>query len=293
MKDIQYAAPVDLEQATSLLAQHGDQARILAGGTDILVQLSDGHRSADIIVDVKKIPELLELDYNAASGLRLGASVPCYRIYENEEVVAAYTALTDSARIIGGWQIQSRASVGGNLCNSSPAADSIPPLIALQAVAHIAGPAGRRSVPADEFCTAPGRNVLQSGELLVAITIAPPAANSGSAYLRFIPRNEMDIAVVGAASWLQLDAGGENIEQARVALGAVAPTPVFAQQASEFLAGKPATDETFVAAGELAKEVATPISDMRGTAEYRTHLVGVLTKRTLAIAARRARSEAN
>jgi carbon-monoxide dehydrogenase medium subunit len=269
------------------LAARGDRAKLLAGGTDILVQLRETNREADLLVDVKRIPELMELRYSPQTGLKLGASVPCYKIYENAEIKAAYPALCDSARIIGGWQIQSRASIGGNLCNSSPAADSIPSLIALSAKCHIAGPDGRRTVPVEEFCTAPGKNVLKRGELLTAIEFPPPAKHSGSHYQRFIPRNEMDIAVVGAGVWLRLD--GSKIAEGRIALGAVAPTPLFAVEASKFLEGKPATEETYKQAGDLARKIAKPISDMRGPAEYRVHLVGVLVARSLALAMERAR----
>lgn len=289
MIDFDYAAPTSIDDAVGLLNQHGDRAKLLAGGTDIIVQLRERLRDADLVVDVKKIAELMELEYSAEHGLRLGAGVPCYRIYDDETIAAAYPALVDSTRIIGGWQIQSRASVGGNLCNASPAADSIPSLIVHQATAHVAGPNGRRTLAVDQFCTAPGQNALDAGELLVALTLPPPSPRSSSAYQRFIPRNEMDIAVAGAASWVQLDEAGENITQARIALAAVAPTPLFAEEASNWLSGKPASEATFAEAGELAKKVASPISDMRGTAEYRTHLVGVLTKRTLARAVDRAR----
>jgi CO/xanthine dehydrogenase FAD-binding subunit len=289
VKSFDYAAPTSLTEATALLAKANGTARILAGGTDLLVQLREHLRDADLVVDVKRVPELMELSYTPQQGLRLGASVPCYRIYENADVSAAYPALADAARIVGGWQIQSRASVGGNLCNSSPAGDTIAPLIALQARCVIVGPDGTREVPAEAFCTAPGKNVLQKGELLATIVVPPRLAKSGSAYERFIPRNEMDIAVVGAASWVQLNAAGDTIEQARVGLAAVAPTPKFAVEASQWLAGKPAMEATFVQAGELAKKVATPISDMRGTVEFRSHLVGVLTRRTLAKAVERAR----
>ncbi len=289
LNNFDYAAPTSIAEATQLLANGGQRVRILAGGTDILVQLREGQREADLVLDVKRIPELMELKFAADSGLHLGASVPCYRIYENEQIRAAYPALTDAARIVGGWQIQSRASVGGNLCNSSPAADTIPPLIALNAVCHISRKDGRRSVPVEKFCTAPGRNVLERGEMLVALTLPPPAARSSSAYQRFIPRNEMDIAVAGAASWVQLDESGESIQRARIALAAIAPRPVVAADASAWLSGKPATEATFTEAGELAKKVASPINDMRGTAEYRRHLVAVLTKRTLSKAVGRAR----
>ncbi len=290
MKDFEYTAPTGLDEALGLLEKHGPRAKLLAGGTDIIVQLREGLREADVVVDVKKIPELTQMSYSADEGLTLGAAVPCYRIYEQAEVVAAYPGLCDAAHIIGGWQIQSRASVGGNLCNSSPAADSIPPLIAYQAVAQIAGPGGRREVRVAEFCTAPGKNVLQPGELLVALKLPAQPAKSAAAYQRFIPRNEMDIAVVGAASWVQLDDAGETIQSARIALAAIAPTPVVAQTASDFLSGKPANEKSFAQAGELAKEAASPIDDMRGTTEYRVHLAGVLTKRTLAIAVERAKA---
>jgi CO/xanthine dehydrogenase FAD-binding subunit len=292
VKDFEFQTATTVDEAVSLLAARGERAKVLTGGTDLIVQLREGMREADLVVDVKKIPELMQLAYTAQSGLLLGAAVPCYRIYGDAQVAAAYPALADSARIIGGWQIQSRASVGGNLCNSSPAADSIPSLIVYDVTCHLAGPQGRRTVRVAEFCTAPGKNVLGRGEILATLTFPPPAKNSGAAYLRFIPRNEMDIAVVGAASWVQLNAAGDTIEKARIALAAVAPTPLVLTAAADWLAGKPATSETFAAAGDMARQAARPISDKRGTAEYRQHLAGVLTKRTLAIAVDRARGKA-
>ena len=290
MQQFQYSAPESLDAAARLLTEYGGRAAVLAGGTDILVQLREGLRSAEMVVDIKRIPELTEIVWEADRGLRLGASAPCWRIYGDDRLETDYAALTDATRIIGGWQIQSRASVGGNLCNSSPAADSIPPLIAHNAVCHIVGPEGRRTVAAEEFCTGPGKNVLSAGELLVALTLPPTPTHSGSAYQRFIPRNEMDIAVAGAASWVQLDPGGTTIEQARIALAAVAPTPRLATDAGQWLAGKSVDEATFAEAGEIAKRVASPIDDMRGTAEYRRHLVGVLVQRTLARAVERARA---
>ncbi|WP_425617408.1 xanthine dehydrogenase family protein subunit M [Anatilimnocola sp. NA78] len=293
MKDFAYAAPESLSEANRLLQHAAGNVKILAGGTDIIVQLREGMREADLVVDVKKVPELQELTFSAQHGLRLGASVPCHKVYEHLKIAAAYAAIVDSAKIIGGWQIQSRASIGGNLCNSSPAADTIPSLIAHHAYCEITGPRGKRHVAVEQFCTGPGKNVLQKGELLVAIVFPPCLTHSGSAYERFIPRNEMDIAVVGAGSRVQLNAACDTIEFARIGLGAVAPTPKYAQEASEWLAGKPATEESFAQAGELAKKVATPISDMRGPAEYRTHLVGVLVKRTLLKATERAKAFVN
>ena len=173
MIDFEYAAPTQLDEAIRLLAAAGDGTRILAGGTDIIVQLREGLRSADLVVDIKKISELTQLKLSGDKGLHLGASVSCRRIYDDQNIAASYPGLADAVRIIGGWQIQSRASVGGNLCNSSPAADAIPPLISYSAQAHIAGPGGKRMVPVEEFCTAPGHNILQQGELLVALTLPP------------------------------------------------------------------------------------------------------------------------
>jgi len=289
LKDFEYAAVDTVDEAVSLLAARGDRAKILAGGTDIIVQLRESLREADLVVDVKKIPELTSLTFDQAEGLSLGAAVPAYRIYNDEAVAAAYPALADATRIIGGWQIQTRASVGGNLCNSSPAADSIPALIAHQAVCHLAGPGGTRTVPVSEFCTGPGRNVLARGEMLVRLVLPPPEPRSSSRYLRFIPRNEMDIAVVGVGAWVRLDKSRKTVETARIALAAVAPTPVVADDASAWIAGKNADADTFHEAGDRARAAASPISDMRGPAEYRKHLVGVLTERALASATQRAR----
>lgn len=292
MRDFEFQTATTVDEAVSLLAARGQRARVLTGGTDLIVQLREGQREADLVVDIKKIPELMELTYSAGAGLKLGAAVPCYRIYGDSQIEAAYPALADAARIIGGWQIQSRASIGGNLCNSSPAADSIPTLIAYDVTCHLAGPQGRRTVRAAEFCTGPGKNVLDRGEILTMLEFPAPKKHASAAYLRFIPRNEMDIAVVGAASWVQLNAAGDTIEKARVALAAVAPTPLSPTSVGEWLAGKPAMPQTFAKAGELASQAARPIGDKRGTVEYRKHLAGVLTKRTLAIAVDRARGVA-
>ena len=287
MKDFQYAAPSTVEDATRLLSEHGSRARILAGGTDIIVQLREGMCEADVVVDIKKIPELVQYQYASDSGLTLGAAVSCCNLYEDSQLADLYGALADSSRIIGGWQIQSRASVGGNLCNASPAADCIPALIALNATAHITGPDGERQVAVEDFCISPGTNILADGEFLISLQIPAQSANMASAYERFIPRNEMDIAVVGVGSWVSLDDAG-RITAARISLGAVAATPLFAAAASDHLIGKEPTEENFAQAGELAQQIATPITDMRGTAAYRTHLVAVLVKRTLTTAVQRA-----
>ena len=289
MEAFDFVAAKSIDEAVSILNEHGDRARIIAGGTDILVMMRAGRRLADVVVDVKDIPELNELTYTAEGGLTLGAAVPCYRIYEDAAVSAAYPGLIDSASLIGGIQIQGRASIGGNLCNAAPSGDSIPAVIALSGVCNIAGPNGTRQLPAEDFCTAPGQNALQQGEMLVSIDFPAPAPNSGANYLRFIPRNEMDIAVAGVGSSVVLDDSGQNFVSGRVALASVAPTPVFSRAAGDSLAGKPVNDETIRAASELAMADAKPINDMRGTIRQRIHLIGVLTRRTLNNAVERAR----
>lgn len=290
MRDFEYEAPTALADALELLAQHKDSAKPLAGGTDLIDHVRTGRLEPDVLIDVKKIAELNVLELNG-DGLRLGAAVPCCRVYECGETSQQYAALADSSKIIGGIQVQSRASLGGNICNSGPAADSTPSIIVLEGTCVIAGPDGTREVPAEYFCTGPSQNVLKPGELLVEFRFPARAANSGSHYRRFIPRNEMDIAVVGVGASVVLDDSGENFVSARIALGAVGPTPIFAEAAGEALAGQPVNDESIAKAAAAAQEVATPITDMRGTAEYRTHLVGVLTQRVVNAAVIRARGE--
>ena len=289
MEAFDFANPQSIAEAVNTLSEKGERARMIAGGTDILVQMRAGRRPADVVVDVKNIPELNEMTYSPDTGLTLGAAVPCYRIYQDAAIAAAYPGLIDSASLIGGIQIQGRASIGGNLCNAAPSGDSIPAVIALSGVCNIAGPNGTRQLPAEEFCTAPGQNALQPGELLVSVSFPAPQPNSGANYQRFIPRNEMDIAVAGVGSYVQLDAAGQNFVSARIALASVAPTPVFSRAAGDSLAGKPVSDEAIRAASELAQADAKPINDMRGTVRQRVHLIGVLTRRTLNNAVERAR----
>lgn len=291
MHPFRYVPAATIAEAVATLSQHGERARCLAGGTDVLVQLRAGRFEFDALVDVKGIPETNELTVDG-SGLTIGAAVPCCRVYEDQTIAASYPGIVDGASIIGGIQIQSRGTLGGNLCNAAPSADGICPLIVHSAVAEIVGPNGTRGLPVDEVCSGPGRTVLASDELLVRIQVPKPAAGFGAAYERFIPRNEMDIAIVGVASSVMLDASGERIESARIALAAVGPTPIFATQASAGLAGQPADAESFAAAGETAAGEASPINDMRGTVEQRRELVRVLTRRTLQRAVERARENA-
>jgi CO/xanthine dehydrogenase FAD-binding subunit len=289
LKAFDYVAPKSVAEAVALLGARGERARVLAGGTDIIVQLREGRRELDLLIDVKAIPEANELSFDARRGLRLGAAVPCHRIYEHEQIGYVYPGLIDAVSLVGGIQIQSRASVGGNLCNASPAADTIPPLIAYGAICVIAGPTGTREAPVEDFCTAPGKTVLGKGEFLLSLHLLPPKPHSGAHYLRFIPRNEMDIAVVGVGSAVTLDETRSRCIAARVALAAVAPTPLLVPEAGDALVDGALTDELIERAGKLAQAASRPISDMRGDADYRRHLVGVLTKRSLQGAIARAK----
>jgi len=289
MQEFEFVAPTSLEDAIRLMAEKGPRAKALAGGTDVLVQLRGGRFAIDRLVDVKKIPELNELSCSEADGLTLGAAVPCHRVYEDPAIQRLYPGLVDAASLIGGIQIQGRASVGGNLCNAAPSGDTIPSLIVQEATAVVAGPNGRRSIPVEEFCAGPGRNVLQEGELLVAIHMPPPKPSYGACFLRFIPRNEMDIAIANAAASVLLDDSKQRIVSARIAIGSVAPTPLFVKQSGDLLAGKEANEESIEEAAEAARGAAVPINDMRGTVAQRVHLVGVLTKRVLRTAISRAR----
>ncbi len=289
MKDFAYLSPKSIRETVALLEEKGDRARLLAGGTDIIVQLREHRRDCAVLVDIKHIPEVNELSYDPKEGLRLGSAVPCCRIYEHAAIAKAYPGLIDAVALIGGIQIQSRASVGGNLCNASPAADTIPALIALEAKCVIAGPTGQREAPVEQFCTGPGKTVLGRGEFLVSVRLPPPKPHSGANYQRFIPRNEMDIAVAGVGSAVTLDATKSRCVAARIALAAVAPTPLYVPEAGKALIDGPLTDALIDKAASLTQVAVKPISDMRGTAEYRRHLVRVLTKRTLLLAIARAK----
>lgn len=288
MKWIDYIAPSSVNDALNLMAST-PSALPLVGGTDLLVQLRSGRRTTGLVVDIKRIPEFNELSFNEM-GLTLGAAVPCYRIYEDSKVVREHPALAEIAGIIGGTLIQGRASLGGNLCNAAPSADSVPLLIALGAICRIAGIGGQREVLAEEFCTGPGTNVLRRGELLVSFLLPPVSRNFGACYLRFIPRNEMDIAVAGAGVSVTLKDG--YFADARIALASVAPTPLFVREAGRMLVGRRITDETVIsAAAELASGAAQPITDMRAAANYRRHLCAVLTRRALKSAIERAQEK--
>ena len=289
MHAFDYATPQSVADAVVLLNEHGKNALVLAGGTDLIVQLRENRRRAEVVVDIKGISEANELSYDVSTGLTIGAAVPCYRIYGDAAIAAAYPGLMDATSLVGGTGIQGRASLGGNLCNGSPAGDTIPPMIVLGGVARIAGPDGTREVAVEDFCTAPGRTVLAKGEFLISLHFPTPEEHSGAYYRRFISRNEMDIAVVGVGASVVLCDDHSRFVSARIAVAAVAPTPLFVRDAGDALTGQAVSDESIQKASEIAQAAARPISDMRGTAEYRTHLTGVLTRRVLNGAVQRAK----
>ncbi|MFP6665163.1 MAG: xanthine dehydrogenase family protein subunit M [Deltaproteobacteria bacterium] len=289
MQEFDYAAPRSVDEAVELLAKAGTSGRVFAGGTDLLVQMKNGPTEIRHLIDVKRIEELGVLAVEADGGLRIGAAVPCALLGEDAAVAARFPGLREAAMLIGSDQIQSRATIAGNLCNASPAADVVPALVALGAKCRIAGPAGSRSVPVVEFTTGPGSNILVAGELLVSLHIPPSPPGAADAYQRFIPRAEMDIAVVGVAAQIVLDRDG-RCTAARIALGAVGPRVIAAQAASDALVGTMLDEAALQGAAELAREAASPISDRRAPADYRRSLVGTLTRRVAGLAATRARA---
>ena len=280
MNDFEYIIPSTLDEAIQILSTHGSSARILAGGTDIIVIMRSGYARPKLVIDIKKIPELLELR-TGESGLTIGAAVTCSRINKNPEIIEPFPALIDTTSLIGGIQIQGRATVGGNLCNAAPSADTVPALIVYGAKVKIVSANGFRELPVEEFCLAPRQTVLKEDEILVNLTIPKPPIRSGAKFLRFIPRNEMDIAVANAAAAIELEKNGRTCRSARIAIGASSPTPLFVEEAGMSLVGKEIDDAGIARAARIAMEATSPIDDMRGTVEHRKQLVEVLTTRTI------------
>jgi CO/xanthine dehydrogenase FAD-binding subunit len=281
VREFIFATPQSVQEAVELLARAKGEARPLAGGTDLIAQMKENRKNPGVVVDVKKIPDLNELSWDAQHGLRIGAAVSCSRISLFAPVRERYPALAEACALVGSVQIQNRAALGGNFCNAAPSADAVPPVLSYGGKLLIAGSHGRREIAAEDFFVGPGQTVLGQDELLVQITIPTPPSPSGAAYLRFIPREEMDIAIVGVGAFVQLTADRTHCEQARLTLAAVAPTPVRVREAEAFLVGKSLDQETMTQAGELAAKAAKPISDVRSSAAYRVEMVKVLTRRTL------------
>ncbi|MGH7060594.1 MAG: FAD binding domain-containing protein [Stellaceae bacterium] len=286
MPSLSFSAPTSIDEAVKMLAGASGMAKVLAGGTDLLVQLRSGRTRPDLIVDTKRIPGMIGIR-EESDRFVIGASTPGTMVYDNKALTQAWPGIVEGMDLIGSEQIQGRASLAGNLCNASPAADSVPALIAARATCVIAGPNGRREALVEAIVTGPGRTSLQKGELLVEFHIPKPKPHQSDAYLRFIPRTEMDIAVVGCAVNVTLDAGGVCTD-ACVVLGAVAPTQVIVEDAAKALIGHRLDEPTLAALDAAAQRACKPITDKRGTIEYRTKVAGVLARRAAKIAFERA-----
>jgi len=285
MRRFDIALPQSLEDCLKVLADRGPDAKLLAGGTDLLPQMKNGALKPALVVDLSAIGRLRRID-NGQAGLRIGAAVTARELELSPAVRGAYAAIAESAALVGSIQVRNLATLGGNLCNAAPSADMAPPLVALEAQAVIAGPGGERRVPVADFFTGVRKTVLAPNELLVELVVPAPGAHSGGQYLRHTPRRELDIAVVGVASQLAMANG--RCAKARISLASVAPTPVRATAAERALEGQVVTADLIERAAALAIEAAKPISDQRGSVEFRTHLVRVLTRRTLTAALARA-----
>lgn len=290
MSRLDFIAPSTPEQAAKALMAGGAKARPLGGGTDLLVQLRSGRLAADRIVDLKRIPEAIGVRQEAG-GFVIGAATPGAAIGEHAALSEAWPGVVEAACLIGSTQVQGRASMAGNICNASPAADSVPALVAARATCVIVGPDGRREAPVESIGIAPGRTSLAPGEFVLEIRLPPRPARSADAYLRSIPRTEMDIAVVGAGVNLTLDAAGV-ITEAHVALGAVAPTVLLVPAAGAAIVGSTLDDAALDRLDAAARAACNPISDKRGTAEFRTKIAGVLARRSARIAYDRAKTKA-
>jgi aerobic carbon-monoxide dehydrogenase medium subunit len=272
--------------AVTLLARAKGNAYVLAGGSDLLVRLKGGFIEPDLVVDIKRIPAMREIR-QTATGFRIGAGVSCAEMGRHAALKKAWPGVVEAANLIGSDQIQSRCTVAGNLCNASPAADSVPAMVAARAKAVIVGPKGRRTVAVEKVLAGPGRTTLAKGEVIEAITLSARKGRTGDAYLRFTPRTEMDIAVCSAGVCLTLGKGGV-IEDARVALGAVAPTVVLVPAAAKAIIGSKLDDGALAALARACEAACSPIDDKRGTAEFRTEVAGVLARRAATIAYQRA-----
>ncbi len=293
MKPFSHFLPATLEEALDIFRREGEGGRPIAGGTDLVVQMKEGGLKFPYpryLVSVRRLPQLRALQWSEGQGLRLGAAVTMAEICEHPLVRERYRVLAEGAGVVGSWQTMNMATVGGNLCNAAPSADTAPPLLVLEAQARIVGLGGERVVPLEEFFLGPGQTVLGHGDILVELLLPPPPPRCGAAYERHTPRGRMDIAVVGVAALLSLDGAG-RVATARIALGAVAPTPIRARRAEAALLGRPPDAEALQEAARMAREEASPISDVRGSAAFRRHLVEVMTRRVLARALARAKGE--
>ncbi len=283
---MRYEAPTTMKEAANLLAKAKGTARVLAGGTDLLVQMKSGLVEPDLIVDIKKIPATQEISKNA-NGFKIGASVSGAKLRDHKALNKAWPGVVEATNLIGSDQVQGRCTMVGNLCNASPAADSVPALVAAKAKVAIVGPKGRRTLPIEKVPTGPGSTALKKGEIIESVSLPARSGKSGDAYLRFIPRTEMDIAVCSAGVSLTLGPKGV-VKSARIALGAVAPTVVLVPKAARAIVGTKLDDAALEKLAKECEKVCAPIDDKRGTIEFRTEVAGVLARRAAKIAYERA-----
>lgn len=286
---MQYSIPSSIDEAVALLSGTPGAAHVLAGGTDLVVQMTAGLRKPDIVVDIKRIPALTAITQDDA-GFHIGAAVCGAEINEHSDLKAAWPGVCEGIDLIGSMQVQSKATPAGNLCNGSPAADSVPALIAAGATVEIIGPDGRRVVPVEEIPTGPGRTSLAKGEVITLIHLPARPAIAGDAYVRFTPRTEMDIAVVGVGVNIELDDSG-TCTHARVAVGAVAPTARLVPDAGAALIGTKLDDAALDSAAEAVRAACNPIDDKRSSAAYRIRIAGTIFKRAAAKALSRAQTK--
>jgi len=282
MSDTQYLAAKTIDEAIQAHNKANGSARFLAGGTDLLVQIKSGIKKPNLVIDVKKIVELNNIEEISENEFVVGASVSGANLNRNKKFSSLWPGVIEAFRLIGSEQIQGRASLGGNLCNGSPAGDSVPALIAAGCTAVIAGPDGKKELPIEEFHTGPGKTILKNGEMLVSLKFPKRESNSSDSYLRMTPRTEMDIAVVGCGVNLTLD--NDICTSVRVSLGAVAPTPLLIKEASDIMIGTNLNSEVLEKVARICMDSCNPINDKRGTIEYRTKVAGVLFKRATLIA---------
>ena len=288
MSEMRFEQPKTAEAASALLAGTQGLAKVLSGGTDLMIHMRNGNIKPELVLDVKGIAEMNAITVEKNGGYRFGGAVSCMQLLENKAFAETWPGIIDGANLVGSIQVRGRATVAGNLCNASPAADTVPAMIAAGAIASVVGPAGRREVPVEQIPTSPGKTTLAKGELIVSFLLPKRAPHSGDAYLRFTPRTEMDIAVVGVGLSLTLDDKGV-CTAARVSLGAVAERALLVPEAAAALMGTNVDEAALAKLAAAASAAARPIDDKRGTKEFRIKIAGVLARRAAEKALARAK----
>ena len=288
MRTFEYLKPASLEEALSLLAQHGEKARVIAGGTDLMVQWKKKLVHCDYLISLRNVPELNFIELN--DGLRIGSATTHRSLELSREIRSAFPVITDAVSNLGSVQVRNSGTIGGNLCNAAPSADTAPPMLVLEAEVKISGPSGVRSVPIDQFFEGPGKTVLEHGELVTHFHVPQPSPRTGMAYLKHGRRKAMDLPILGVAVLLSFEEDLKTCTKARIGLGVVAPTPMRARNAEAFLQGKVVDEAALDEAGRIASEEATPRTTIRGSAWYRKEMIRVLVKRAGLTCLQRARS---